>query len=175
MPTNTNEMSAYELRVQASEMRQLEAELMAQLDSLPFRIKEAQEAEKTRYNVQQNEVMAGRSNNLPTLNFAEAEALEATEPDLRARAKQAGLDKYQLAAMADALEEAEHQATYDSLAKPERELEAEKARIDKELEELRWARHAANSKREAATKERLANERAYALHSQSDEPIRRIV
>lgn len=166
----TNEMTARELREQAHEVAQLEAELVAQLDNLPFRVAEAREAARQRYAVMYHDRMAGRSTEEPYWDYSEAEAIEASRDDIATRAKQYGIDKFDLTARAYRLDAQEHQEAYDSLGEPERELEREYARVGEELKKVREARGTADSRRRAAVREAVSYERAAAFHRQSDDP-----
>ncbi len=170
----TAETTREKLLRDAAEAEQLERALVDQLNNLPGRVAEARHAARSRYNVMFAERMAGRSTDQPVMDMSEAEAIAAQEPELKAKAKEAGLKKLRLRAAVHHHDAAAHTATFDKLGEPLAELEQQHAKVANDLKAVRNARMTAARRRDEASGLAHQYERAAALHEQARDPIVRM-
>ncbi len=174
MTTHTTEVTREQLLERAREAEHEERALLDQLDSIPARVAEAKEAARQRYSVMYMEKLAGRSTDEPYYDWSAAEAIAATEPELRANAKAAGLRKLRLYAAFHRDVERERREILEKLAEPLADLEEQERRIKNDLQAVRQAQHSADARRKEALRQALSYERAATFHEQQDRPIRRM-
>ncbi len=172
--TDTKPNTREKLLQDAAEAEALEQALVAQLRNLPARVAEAKRAAESRFNVATYELRSGRSNHVPTLDYSEAEAIEAQEPELKAKAKEAGLKKLRLRAAVARSEAAAHTETFEKLGEPLADLEQQHARITNDLRAVRNARQTAYRKASEASGLAHQYERAATLHEQARDPVVRM-
>ncbi len=170
----TAETTREQLLREAAEAEQLERALVSQLDNLPARVAEARHAARSRYNVMFYERMAGRSTDQPVMDMSEAEAIAAQEPELKAKAKEAGLKKLRLYAAVAYHDEQVHRETFEKLGEPLADLEAQHAKVSSDLRAVRNARTTADRKASESFGLAKQYERALALHEQARDPIVRM-
>ncbi len=100
MTTKTSKITREQLLKQAQEAEQREIDLVNRLNAIPGRIAEAKREAESRFNVATMELRSGRSTHVPTLDYAEVQAIAESEPELKAKAKDAGLRRLRLYAAA---------------------------------------------------------------------------
>ncbi len=174
MTTKTNEVTREQLLEQARGAEQRELDLVARLNAIPGRIAEARELARQRFNVATMELRNGRSTHVPTLDYSEAEAIAESEPELKAKAKAAGLRRFRLYAAVHRHDEQVHRETYEKLAAPLAELEEQARRVNNDLKAMQDARATVDKRRRESWIQALQYERSATLHEQSDAVVRRM-